>query len=272
MSGMKTTMRFLWLSPSVIRQPEKLLMGGSSFAYQNALFETLFGEAGGVYKMVDVTEVSRSDQGVSWETVASAAEEGYAGAPAYVEIDAADLYDTGRFYSGFDLLIDGAVVPGKYLWCFSDGIVAAGNVTEGKNVTLLGSELQADDSLTCRIAVVDTALLADLQQQARAKAFTCDVWRDGYVSGSYRADAEDAYLFASIPYDAGWTVRVNGEEVMPETVADALMAIPLTEGDNAIEMSYLSPGVKTGGMISAVAWVAFVALLIVRRVRAKSVR
>lgn len=242
--------------------------GGSSFDYQNSLFTNLFGESATVYTISEATETSRTEEGISWALPAdgSIGSEG-----SFIEITTDEAY-AKRFYSGFDLLMNGTPVSGKYLWCFSDGIVSAGGLTEGQTIMLLGSELQTDDTIACHVARVDTTALSSLQQQARAKAFTCDVWRDGYVSGSYSAGAEDAYLFTSIPYDAGWTVKVNGEDVVPETVADALMAIPLTEGDNAIEMSYLSPGVKTGGVISAVAWAAFVVFLIVRRVRAKSVR
>lgn len=57
-------------------------------------------------------------------------------------------------------------------------------------------------------------------------------------------------LFTSIPYERGWTVKANGKIVVPETIDDCLMMIPLQEGKNSIEMTYSIPGLRAGILLS----------------------
>ncbi len=57
-------------------------------------------------------------------------------------------------------------------------------------------------------------------------------------------------LYLSIPYDKGWKIKRNGKVVVAQQFADALMAIPLEDGENNIELSYEVPGLALGIMLS----------------------
>ncbi len=57
---------------------------------------------------------------------------------------------------------------------------------------------------------------------------------------------EEASLFVSIPYDRGWTVRNNGEEITSSLFAGCMYSIPLQKGRNYIEMAYHLPGEGIG--------------------------
>ncbi len=57
-------------------------------------------------------------------------------------------------------------------------------------------------------------------------------------------------LFTSIPYDIGWTIKLNGKKIEPEHFEDCLISIPLEDGENVIEMEYSVPSLKTGILIS----------------------
>ncbi len=48
-------------------------------------------------------------------------------------------------------------------------------------------------------------------------------------------------IVTPIPYELGWSLRVNGEDVPLEKVNFAFLGIPLTEGMNDIEMKYRPP-------------------------------
>ena len=50
----------------------------------------------------------------------------------------------------------------------------------------------------------------------------------------------------AIPYDRGFTARVNGKAVAVSQVNDGFLAIPLEEGENTIEISFLPAGMKLG--------------------------
>ena len=64
----------------------------------------------------------------------------------------------------------------------------------------------------------------------------------------------DQVLLMTIPNQDGWSVTVNGEAVQPMDVADgALMAIPVSAGENHVEMRFMPPGLVTGCILSAIA-------------------
>ena len=50
----------------------------------------------------------------------------------------------------------------------------------------------------------------------------------------------------AVPYDRGFTARVNGKAVAVSQVNDGFLAIPLEEGENTIEISFLPAGMKLG--------------------------
>lgn len=76
---------------------------------------------------------------------------------------------------------------------------------------------------------------------------------------------ENRKMFTSVPYEQGWTVRVNGKAVTPDTIDDCLMVIPLQKGENSIEMTYSIPGLRSGILLSIAAAVMIVSAAIVRR-------
>jgi len=72
---------------------------------------------------------------------------------------------------------------------------------------------------------------------------------DGLVEGSITA-REDGTLLFSIPYDKGWKISVDGENVEGFAVGGALMGIDITAGTHEIVMSYTSPGLWIGSFIT----------------------
>lgn len=59
-------------------------------------------------------------------------------------------------------------------------------------------------------------------------------------------------MYTSIPYDAGWTVRVDGQKVETKSLQDSLMYIELDAGQHEIEMSFVPKGFVPGLCISAI--------------------
>jgi phosphotransferase system glucose/maltose/N-acetylglucosamine-specific IIC component len=80
---------------------------------------------------------------------------------------------------------------------------------------------------------------------------------------------EGEYLFVSIPYDEGFTVKVNGKKVKAEKVFGDFYSIPLTNGLNKIEMVYFPAGFISG-LIMAVFGLAICILLAVFSKKEKS--
>ncbi len=230
-----------------------------AFTYQNKLFQALFGTNAQIYETLDSTKVSSDDSGIRWT-----ADQASSSDLCYVEIRSTQNYEK-YFWSGFALSIGDNAVAGGYYRSFSQGIVPVGSVTAGEEIALTGpAEIGSDENMTLYLVEANKELLDSFTEQANAKAATFNEFRDGFISASYTASTEDAYLFMSIPYDAGWTVKVNGQEVQPELVGDCLMAIPVSEGENSIELSYCSPLLVQGAVVSGLTWAGIIAFIAVR--------
>lgn len=79
------------------------------------------------------------------------------------------------------------------------------------------------------------------------------------------------YLLLTIPYDRGWTVKVDGMEVTPYVAVENLMMVGVEPGEHVIELSFVPLGLQEGfaitGAAGAVLLVSYMIILIMRRKR-----
>lgn len=79
----------------------------------------------------------------------------------------------------------------------------------------------------------------------------CDSF--SYDSDSFTATVtleSDDLVFFSVPYEEGWSVKVNGTEREVIVANVGFMAVKADAGDNVIEFSYETPGLKVGVAVS----------------------
>ena len=81
------------------------------------------------------------------------------------------------------------------------------------------------------------------------------------LSGTVTAENSGEYLFVPVVNDGGFTAVVNGEQVVPETVMDCFLAIPLQQGGNTVEIQYCPPGMRPGLVLLSVGAVLLLLLL-----------
>ena len=96
--------------------------------------------------------------------------------------------------------------------------------------------------------------------------------RDGYIDGKISVDTEAlgypsnrGMIFLSIPYDEGWKVMVDGEEVMIYKGFNAFLSFYLSSGEHEITMRYLPRGLKAGGVISAISFMMMLLIAFLER-------
>ena len=70
--------------------------------------------------------------------------------------------------------------------------------------------------------------------------------------------SKDSLILYTVPYDNGWTAKLNGKKVKIEKVDNGLMAIKIYKGANNIEFNYEVPGLKLGRLISTISIVILV--------------
>ncbi len=88
------------------------------------------------------------------------------------------------------------------------------------------------------------------------------------VAGRITLD-EDKFLVLSIPYQRGWTALVDGEKAELRRANYMYMALELDAGEHKVELTYEIPGIRYAFVVTGAAFVLFLVLLCVRRVRRK---
>lgn len=67
----------------------------------------------------------------------------------------------------------------------------------------------------------------------------------------------DKYLYIAIPYSDGWKANLDGTPVEVIRANIAFMAIPVTKGSHTIEMTYTTPNLFTGWIMTAVGIIVY---------------
>lgn len=84
-----------------------------------------------------------------------------------------------------------------------------------------------------------------------------ELQEDDHIKGTITVN-NDKLLMTSIPYDEGWTVKVDGQKVDVKAVGEALIAVDLTAGTHTIEMTFFPKGLAPGIIITLLSVAALV--------------
>ena len=76
-------------------------------------------------------------------------------------------------------------------------------------------------------------------------------WSDTKIQGTVNAD-QAGLLYLSIPFDKGWSIKVDGKEVEPYKIFDTFLSVHMTAGTHDITLEYMPQGLKTGGIITLI--------------------
>lgn len=75
---------------------------------------------------------------------------------------------------------------------------------------------------------------------------------DTKISGNINV-IQDGVLYLSIPYENGWTIRVDGEKVETLKVLHSMLGAKVSAGYHTIELEYIPEGLITGVTVSGTA-------------------
>lgn len=84
-----------------------------------------------------------------------------------------------------------------------------------------------------------------------------DKYREGYISGTVDS-AIDGMMFTSIPFDGGWTVKVDGEKVDTFALGDGFLCFAVPQGTHTVTMSYFPIGFVPGIIITVFCLAVFI--------------
>ena len=138
-------------------------------------------------------------------------------------------------------------------------IIDAGSLAAGDVVTVT---LRVEQSCSGNIYVasLNETVLDEAYAKLTAGAMQVTEHSDRYVAGKITADKRQL-MMTGIPYDQGWTVKVDGKKVNTEIVADgAMMGFYVEAGEHDVEISFMPKGLGLGIAVS-VASIALTVLL-----------
>lgn len=144
-------------------------------------------------------------------------------------------------------------------------VLYVGYLKEGQTVTFSNDD-ESDETPEFRLGAwrMDEEVLAQALETLGERHLEEVTYDDTHVSGKLEL-AEAGRLILSIPYERGWTIRVNGEKQEPVLVGECLMALDLEPGVYRIELEYVPYGLKQGILLSVVSILIFAAVMLLRR-------
>jgi uncharacterized membrane protein YfhO len=94
----------------------------------------------------------------------------------------------------------------------------------------------------------------------------CDSFETSTHGATAKIDMDKKNLvFFSVPYDSGWSAKVNGKEVDVHKVYYGFIAVECPEGECDIELEYDMPGFKIGVVATVVSVLIFAGYLFICR-------
>ena len=91
-----------------------------------------------------------------------------------------------------------------------------------------------------------------------------DSYDDTHVKAHIEA-MEGGTLMTSIPYEKGWTVKVDGEETQIMNIKDAYIGVDLSMGYHELEFSFQTPWLIPGLLISVLSGLIMIAIAVYSR-------
>lgn len=160
---------------------------------------------------------------------------------------------------------DAHLYSGKNTWAFCLG--AADHDRSGIDIAFSNAGNYRIGSMSVcveDVAKVDSEISKLCNQGASNIEFSGNT-----LTCSANVENSDETLVIRLPYSTGWKALVDGEPVEVENVDIGFMGIKLDAGGHDIKLTYQTPGLGIGAVISLVGLVCFFALLVVLRKRKK---
>ena len=141
-------------------------------------------------------------------------------------------------------------------------IVNAGVIEEGERYSLK-VDYKSDDEpgpITCHVCTMDQAKWKQLYGILSKDMMQVNSWKGCRVKGMVDA-SEDGVLVTSIPYENGWSMKVDGKKKeIRDLTGDALISTYLAKGTHQVEFHFMPPGLIPGLCITILSILLLIAL------------
>ena len=138
-------------------------------------------------------------------------------------------------------------------------LLELGSLVAGNQITLT-SQTDGQD-MKCEVYRFSDEAMISLYEKLNETPLKLTSWEDTKLAGTVNA-AERGVLFTSIPYETGWTVKIDGEVAETEKIFEAFLSVDIPAGEHEITFEYFPAGLKPG-IIITLASIAILAMLFI---------
>lgn len=117
----------------------------------------------------------------------------------------------------------------------------------GESFSIMAEE---GETLAIRVYRLSEEILDRVIGKLGESPFSVEEVTSKGLIGTVAAETEGVLLL-SVPYDACWTVQVDGVQTEAESFGNALLAVPLEQGSHKVEIQYVIRDRKVGALVSA---------------------
>lgn len=143
-------------------------------------------------------------------------------------------------------------------------ILYLGYLERDQAITLTnGDEADTTPGISADVYRMDTEVLGQVLDLLSAQHMENVVWESDRITADLMLE-QPGRVICSIPYEDGWTVRINGEETEGVLFGGCLMAFDLEPGTYAFEMEYVPAGAWAGIAVSVGSILIFILLMRLR--------
>lgn len=229
---------------------ETVMFDKNPFHNQNLLYTALTGYESHVYR--ELVAKSMGSEGAYERYVIDVDADG----PIYIFVDEGGIHSS-LYNSNCELWVNGEKIQ-NICHRFEINAMYIGDYQIGDRVELeiRRNKEQKDHKLYLSQLQVDEFynVIEELRQKNSVEELKIE---GNHVYAVSRSDHPTDVIF-SIPYDAGWKIRVNGDTVQSGVFAESLIRLSLDAGENVIEMTYTTPGLYAGIICSLIGVIGFI--------------
>lgn len=153
----------------------------------------------------------------------------------------------------------------------SNNILYISHMEQGERIRLRNGD-EEDDTPNLNVIVyrMNTGVLKEALFRLSECHMENVVYDSEHIEGKINME-KTGKVFLSVPYEKGWKIYANGQEIEPVLFADCFMTIPLQKGEYEIYMEYDPTGRKEGIIITVCAMIVGAGLLFLSKKKSANV-
>ena len=221
------------------------------FVNQNTFLNTIAGTDNEYFKDLEYT-YNENEAGFSYTFNADSTD------PVYMYMRTPSL-------SWADIYVNGQWV-GNYFSTETTCNIYLGTFKRGEQVTVECIPSGAVEVSSVYIDKLDIPKLNKTLEMLNSNGMAIEKHSGGKLSGKIDVK-EGQRIMTSIPYDEGWTIKVDGNKISPEKYSDTFISFKADAGVHDISFSYVSPGVKEGMVLCIIAGVIIAFIIVMSSLR-----